>query len=86
MAKEKILVRPNPNDDGFSDCWVCEHIDCHPARFDGEVTLCGEVCADLLEGGGEIVKVSRAAITSYHQTARQLLKRKERELAKGQGR
>jgi hypothetical protein len=59
--KGKILVYPNPNDEGFEDNWVCEHIGCQVAKADGEVWLCGSICADKAAAGAEIVKVSGAA-------------------------
>lgn len=55
-----ILVHPNPNDDGYADNWVCEHIDMQPGHDDGEVWLC-EACTDLDEAGAKIVKVNKAS-------------------------
>jgi hypothetical protein len=61
MAKEKILVHPNPNSDGYADNWVCEHIGCQVGKHDGDVWLCGAICEPKVAAGAEIVKVSGAA-------------------------
>lgn len=59
--KEAIVVVPNINDDGFKDCWVCEHIGCQVAQADGDVWVCGEICDPKMEAGAVILRVQRAA-------------------------
>jgi hypothetical protein len=55
MAKEEIWVLPNPNNDGFDDNWVCEHIDMQTGNHDGAVWLC-EACADKRAAGAVIMR------------------------------
>jgi len=50
---ETIYVHPNPNDDGYDDNWVCNHIDMQTGKADGDVWLC-EACADLLDAGAKV--------------------------------
>jgi len=61
MSKPVIVLHPNPNDDGFSDCWVCEHIDCQVAKADGEIYICEE-CDKAADGRNpEYLKVAAKA-------------------------
>ena len=55
---KQIVLHPNPNDDGYSDCWVCEHIDCQVAKADGEIYICEE-CSEVADP--EYVKVNAKA-------------------------
>ncbi|MGA8493309.1 MAG: hypothetical protein WB711_23000 [Terriglobales bacterium] len=50
-----IYLRPNPNDDGYEDNWVCEHIDMQPGQYDGASWLC-DACATMYNAGATIVK------------------------------
>lgn len=53
--KVEIWVEPNPNDDGYADNWVCEHIDMQVGHNDGDVWLC-EDCEEKLSAGAVILR------------------------------